>query len=82
VSALTKEAPIIDPVALKIRAAQRTDARPPPRLKSALDLGAELDGIAQAPKVERETPATAAETRRLRELAITERLERRKRSEP
>lgn len=84
VSALAREAPVIDPVATKIRWSQQprpcAPARPP-----SLDLGQDLReraDLAAPPRTADAPPKpTAAEARRAREMALTERLERMQRDD-
>jgi len=75
---LALDAPPIDPVAIKLRAARQKKA--PPLRGSQLDIGSEHRELAADRRrlmIEPDKPATAAEARRARELALTERLERR-----
>jgi hypothetical protein len=81
VAALAKDAPVIDPVAIKRRSAMPATAAPGPPARTRLDLGTEIDGIANARLRREQDPEiqapTNAEMRRQREMAITERLEKR-----
>ena len=85
VAGLAREAPKLDPIELKIRAAAQPtlerEARP---IRPTLDLGAQTGELARA--LRQTTPAKAdalssAERRRRREMAVTERLEQRLRSD-
>jgi hypothetical protein len=76
---LAREAPVLDPVAIKIRAARAVEPAPAaPRRVDTIDLGTELRAMAVAHRSRAEPPATppVAELRRAREMALTERLER------
>jgi hypothetical protein len=81
VTALAKDAPEVDPVALKLRWGERQAKAAPSIPLPALDLGARPREQAaairkrQAEAVETTAPS-AAELKRAREMAITERLER------
>lgn len=75
---LAGDAPAVDPVALKIRWGERqTGSTVTPSLP-ALDLGDDLQQRAEGIRRERAKPAapSAAELKRAREMALTERLER------
>jgi hypothetical protein len=79
VSQLAREAPALDPVAIKIRSARTVEAAPAtPRLIDTIDLGTELRAMAAARRTRIDPPATpsVAELRRAREMALTEHLER------
>jgi hypothetical protein len=79
VSQLAREAPALDPVAIKIRAGQARLANPPaPRRVDNLDLGTELRAMAQPRRAHAQLqPALSeADLRRAHDLALTERLER------
>jgi hypothetical protein len=81
VAGLSRQAPKLDPVALKIRAAAQPSLdRAPRQARPTLDLGAQAGELATA--LRRPPPAkadglSAAERRRRREMAVTERLEQR-----
>ncbi len=80
VAGLARQAPKLDPIELKIRAmVRRAPARVPPG-RPTLDLGGQAGELALAlrppPPPKADVPS-AAEQRRLREMAITERLEQR-----
>jgi hypothetical protein len=77
VSALAKDAPRIDPVATKIRWAQTLGPAPQAAPLPELDLGGEVQEWARSMRAAAETPPapSAAELRRAREMALTERLE-------
>jgi hypothetical protein len=78
VSKLALDAPSLDPVAIKLRAAKRRDIAPPPRLER-LDIGDEHQELMAGQReaaIAREAPTSTAEAQRAREMAITERLER------
>jgi hypothetical protein len=79
VGQLAREAPALDPVAIKIRAARSAEAsRPSPRRVDNLDLGTELRamGVARRSRIDAPPTPSAAEQRHAREMALTERLER------
>jgi len=79
VAQLAREAPALDPVAIKIRAARGAEvSHPSPRRVDNLDLGTELQAMAVARRSRTDAPPTpsAAELRHAREMALTERLER------
>lgn len=80
VAELARDAPLIDPVALKIRwgARQSGSSMPEPGLN--LDLGDEVRGRAEGIRRQAlKSPApSAAELKRAREMALTERLEKRR----
>lgn len=78
VAALAREAPPIDPVALKIRWGARQQAAPMPAPLPPLDIGgAAREQAAAVRRATPESPApTAADLRRAREMALTEQLER------
>jgi hypothetical protein len=80
VTQLAKDAPELDPIAIKLRAAGR--ALPAPtysRRPAELDLGSELHDLGRAPQpatLLASNPQTAGERRRAQDRALTERLER------
>ncbi len=78
---LEREAPKLDPIAIKLRAAARRVSEPPPIAGGpALDLGAQAELLAEAMRVvpASQSDLSASERKRLREMAVTERLERRR----
>ena len=77
VSSLAREAPAVDPVALKIRWGERQQGASSPTPLPPMDLGGIAREQAAAIRRERSAPARASEAdlRRAREMAITERLE-------
>lgn len=78
VAGLAKEAPDVDPVALKIRWGKRQADHQIGLNLPPVDLGETPRAQAKAirDEAEKPTPQSAADLRRLREMAITERLER------
>lgn len=77
VAALSREAPAVDPVATKIRWAQRIEDEPQLSPHIDLDLGAETRDRAagiRSTRMASPTPSPA-ELKRTREMALTERLE-------
>ena len=77
VTRLSREAPVVDPVATKIRWARRMGEPQDVAPGSKLDLGGEIEGRGKAERQARETPAgpSKAELQRAREMALTLRLE-------
>lgn len=85
VAQLAREAPPLDPIQIKLRAAAKTIIQPPADTRlSGLDLGAQVQQLADALRAQPPSPTEeppAHERRRLREMALTERLERRRRGD-
>jgi hypothetical protein len=83
VSALAKDAPKIDPIETKLRWAARLEPATIPLALPPLDLGGELHARATVMRQPAPVPAAppAAEQRRARELALTERLEAQQRDD-
>ena len=85
VAQLAREAPPLDPIQIKLRAAAKTIIqRPADTPIRGLDLGAQVQQLANALRTEPPSPTEeppAHERRRLREMALTERLERRRRGD-
>jgi hypothetical protein len=84
VAALARDAPVVDPVAAKVRWSQRLAQAPapPPAAAATLDLGGEVQARARSmrpPAVDAVEACSPAELRRAREMALTERLEREQR---
>ncbi|MDZ4373396.1 MAG: helix-turn-helix domain-containing protein [Phenylobacterium sp.] len=79
VKALAKAAPAIDPVDIKLRWARRTMEPPQKGRSAASDLGGELRHLGSALAPVPDDPKPSAELRRLREMAMTELLEREQR---
>jgi hypothetical protein len=81
VAALARDAPEVDPIALKIRWGQRQAAAAEMSLAPPLDLGERLRQQAKAIRAARvePPPPSGTDARRAREMALTERLERRQR---
>jgi hypothetical protein len=83
VAQLAREAPKLDPIGIKLRSvAQATPAFPTGRLGNGMDLGAQAEHLAEALRAPSPPdPVSARERRRLREMELTERLERRRRGD-
>jgi hypothetical protein len=81
VTGLARQAPKLDPVELKIRAAAQPSLdRGPRQARPTLDLGAQAGELATAlrqPPLAKADGLSTAERRRRREMAVTERLEQR-----
>jgi len=79
VAQLARDAPNIDPVAVEIRSAKVPEIDPGRPRRSPLDLGEELQALAtarrRADSIPPEEPSAGAR-RRVREMALTERLEK------
>ena len=81
VDALTREAPKLDPIEIKLRAGHLHAPKPQPAGGNLrLDLGAQAEQLARAlrPEPVSEAASSARERKRRREMALTERLERRR----
>ncbi len=81
VSRLAREAPKLDPIEIKLRSMARvTSAAHPETRSSRLDLGAQAEHLADALRAPPPPdPVSARERKRLREMELTERLERHRR---
>ena len=80
VAQLAREAPKLDPIGIKLRSVARATAKPPSgKLAMGLDLGAQAEHLADALRAPpAPDPVSAREQKRLREMELTERLERRR----
>lgn len=78
VAALKRQAPLIDPVQIKIEWARQQGRSPVTPASPPVDLGEDVRELGKAVRPTSEAPSqlTAAERRRAREMALTERLER------
>ena len=81
VAQLSREAPKLDPIEIKLRSAARATTLPPSGKPShGLDLGAQAEHLADALRAPPSPdPVSASERKRLREMELTERLERQRR---
>ena len=83
VAQLSREAPKLDPIEIKLRSVARATTLPPSGKPShGLDLGAQAEHLADALRTPPPPdPVPARERKRLREMELTERLERRRRGD-
>jgi hypothetical protein len=83
VAQLSREAPKLDPIEIKLRSVARATTLPPSGKPShGLDLCAQAEHLADALRAPPPSdPVSARERKRLREMELTERLERRRRGD-